>query len=78
MIVDRPKYFAPVYSSWFGKHVMMLVVFRQLQIPMLCHIVGESASDVRVRVQPGWEIDVRKNLVLDIKEIVMSPEDRMN
>jgi hypothetical protein len=78
MIVDRPKYFAPVYSSWFGKPVMMLVVFRQLQIPMLCHIVGESASDVRVRVQPGWEIDVRKNLVLDIKEIVMSPEDRMN
>jgi hypothetical protein len=56
----------------------MLVVFRQLQIPMLCHIVGESAADVRVRVQPGWEMDVRKNLVLDVKEIVMAPEDRMN
>jgi hypothetical protein len=78
MIVDRTKEFSPVYSSWFGKPVLMLVVFRQLQIPMFCHIVGESAADVRVRIQPGWEMDVRKNLVLDVKEIVIAPEDRMN
>ena len=78
MIANRTEAFSPVYSSWFGKPVVILVVIRQCHVPMPCRIVGESAADVRVRIQPGWEMDVRKNLVLDVKEIVIAPEDRMN
>jgi hypothetical protein len=37
-------------------------------MPMACRIVGETAIDVRVRVEPGWEMDVQKNLILGVEE----------
>jgi hypothetical protein len=78
MITDGTKNFSPVYSTWFGKPVVMLVVIRQCHVPMPCHIVGESAADVRVRIQPGWELDVRKDLILAVEEVVISTGDRVN
>ena len=57
-----------MYSAWFGKPVVLLVVVRQCHVPMPCNIVGESAADVRVRIQPGWEMDVRKELILAVEE----------
>ena len=78
MIADRTKNFSPVYSAWLGKPVVMLVVIRQCHVPMPCHIVGESDSDVRVRLQPGWEMDIRKDLILAVEEVVASAEDRVN
>ena len=78
MIAEGTKDFSPVYSSWFGKSVVMLVVIRQCHVPMPCRIVGESAADVRVRIQPGWEMDVRKDLILAVEEIVIAAKDRVN
>ncbi len=78
MIADKTKDFSPVYSAWFGKPVVMLVVIRQCHVPMPCHIVGESAADVRVRLQPGWEMDIRKDLILAVEEVVVSSETRVN
>jgi hypothetical protein len=78
MIADRTKNFSPVYSRWFGRPVVMLVVIRQCHVPMPCRIVGETAADVRVRILPGWEMDVRKNLILAVEEVVIAAEDRVN
>ena len=75
MIAERTKDFSSVYSSWFGKPVVMLFVIRQCHIPMPCQIVGESASDVRVRIQPGWEMNVGKDLILAVEEVVTAAED---
>jgi len=75
MIAERTRDFSPVYSSWFGKPVVMLVVIRQCPIPMPCQIVGESAADVRVRIQPGWEMNVGKDLILAVEEVVTAAED---
>jgi hypothetical protein len=75
MIAERTRDFSPVYSSWFGKPVVMLVLIRQCHIPMPCQIVGESAADVRVRIQPGWEINVGKDLILAVEEVVTAAED---
>jgi hypothetical protein len=75
MIAERTRDFSPVYSSWFGKPVVMLVVIRQCHIPMPCQIVGESAADVRVRIQPGWEMNVGKELILAVEEVVPVEED---
>jgi len=61
MLAERTKDFSPVYSSWFGKSVVMLVVIRHCHVPMPCRIVAESAGDVRVCIQPGWEMDIRKD-----------------
>lgn len=78
MTADEGETFSPAYSSWRGKPVLILVVFCQFQVPMVCHIIGETAGDVRVRVQPGWEMDVRKDLILAVEELVIAPEDRVN
>jgi hypothetical protein len=78
MIAEGTKDFSPVYSAWFGKPVVILVVIRQCHVPMPCRIVGESAADVRVRIQPGWEMEVRKDLILAVEEIVFAAEDQVN
>ena len=78
MIAERKKDFSPVYSSWFGKPVVMLVVIRQCPVPMPCRIVGESVADVRVRIQSGWEMQIRKDLILAVEEFVIAAEDRVN
>ena len=78
MIANRTELFSPVYSSWLGKPVVMLVVIRQYPVPMPCRIVAESAADVRVRIQPGWELDIRKDLILAVEEVVIAAENRVN
>jgi hypothetical protein len=78
MIAERKKDFSPLCSSWFGKPVVMLVVIRQNPVPMPCRIVGESVADVRVRIQSGWEMEIRKDLILAVEEFVIAAEDRVN
>ena len=77
-IAEGTKDFSPVYSAWFGKPVVLLVVIRQCHVPMPCRIVGESAADVRVRIQPGWELDVKKELILAVEEVVAAEEVQVN
>jgi hypothetical protein len=78
MNAEEANEFSPVYSDWFGKPVVMLVVIRQRHVPMPCHIVGESAAEVRVRIHPGWEMDIRKELILAVEEFVAVPDSRAN
>jgi hypothetical protein len=78
MIAEKTKDFSPVYSAWFGKPVVMLLAVRQFHVPMPCCIVGESAVDVRIRIQSGWEMDVRKELVLAVEEVVTGAEALVN
>jgi hypothetical protein len=78
MITEGKKDFSSMYSAWFGKPVVLLVVIRQCHVPMPCSIVGESVADVRVRIQPGWEIDVRKELILAVEEGAVALDTRMN
>jgi hypothetical protein len=78
MITEGAKDFSPAYSAWFGKPVVLLVVIRQCHVPMPCSIVGESVADVRVRIQPGWEMDVRKELILAVEEDAVALDSRIN
>jgi hypothetical protein len=68
MIVPGIRDCSPTYFEWFGKPVVLLVAIRQCHVPMSCSIVGESVTDVRVRFQPGWEMEIRKELILAIEE----------
>jgi hypothetical protein len=78
MIAEGTKAFSPVYASWLGRPVVILVVIRQCHVPMPCRIVSESAADVRVCIKPGWEMDVRKDLILAIEEVVIAAKDQVN
>jgi hypothetical protein len=77
-ITEGTKNVSREYSAWLGKPVVMLVVIRQCHVPMPCRIVGESAVNVRVRIRPGWEMNVRKDLILAVEEFVIAAKDRVN
>ena len=78
MITEGSKQSSPVYSSLFGKSVVLTVLVRQCAVPMPCNIVGESVADVRVRIQPGWEMDVRKELILGVEEDAVAVDTRVH
>jgi hypothetical protein len=78
MIAEGTKNFSPAFSAWFGKPVVLLVVIRQCPVPVPCSIVGESVADVRVRINPGWEMDVRKELILAVEEDAVVQDSRIN
>jgi hypothetical protein len=78
MIPEGTRAFSPVYSAWFGKPVVLLVIIRQSHVPMPCRIVGESFANIRVSIDPGWEMNVRKDLIVAIEEHSGVPEVRVN
>jgi hypothetical protein len=66
------------YSAWLGKPVVLLVVIRQCHVPLPCNIVGESIADLRIRIKPGWEMDIRKELILAVEEDAVALDSRIN
>jgi hypothetical protein len=78
MITEGKENFSPVYSAWYGKPVVLLVVIRQCHVPVPCSIVGESVKDVRVRIKAGWEMDLQKELILAIEEEMVVPDSQIN
>jgi hypothetical protein len=78
MIAEGTKDFSPAYSAWFGKPVVLLVVIRRCHVPMPCRIVAESVADVRVRIHPGWEMNIKKELILAVEEVVIASTRRVN
>jgi hypothetical protein len=67
----------PDYSGWFGIPVLLFVV-RECRVPIPCNIIAESFSAVRIQLQPGWEIDVCKDMILSVEEAAASQETCMN
>ena len=78
MMTEGTKDFSAVYSYWFGKPVVLLVAIRQWRIPMSCRIVDETTSDIRVLLSPGWEMNIRKELILALEEDVLDLNTLVN
>jgi hypothetical protein len=78
MIAHRTSDFSPAYTAWLRKPVVLLVVIRQCHVPVPCRIVAESATALRVRFKPGWEMDLRKELILAVEEDAAMLEPRVN
>jgi hypothetical protein len=78
LITEGTKDYSPIYSAWFGKPVVLLVVICQCHVPLRCRIVAESITDVRVRLRLGWEMDVRKELILALEEDTVGLDTRVN
>jgi hypothetical protein len=45
---------------------------------MSCRIVSESIADVCIRIKYGWEMDVRKELILAVEEYVVALDNPIN
>jgi len=78
MSAEETRNCSPAYSDWFDKPVVLLVKVRQYFIPMHCRIIGETNADVRVCVQPGFELEIRKELICAVEETTAIREIWMN
>ena len=78
MMTEGEKDFSPIYSTWLGRPVVLLIQIRQGRVPIPCSIVGESVADVRILLHAGWEMDVRKELILAIEEDSVAVNTRPN
>ena len=45
---------------------------------MPCCIISESVAAVRVRINPGWEMDLRKELILAVEEYAAGLDNWVN
>jgi hypothetical protein len=78
MLADEARNCSPAYSDWFDKPVVLLVKVRQYFIPLPCSIIGETNANVRVCIQPGWELEIRKELICAVEETTASRETWVN
>jgi hypothetical protein len=78
MITEKTNDVPCMHSAWVGKSVALLVVLRQCHVPLPCTIVAESVTDVRVRIKPGREMNVRKELILAVEEKTVPSDSQIN
>jgi len=78
MLNEGTNLFSPTYSAWLETPVVLLILFRQCQIRVPCRIVSETFAQVRLRIQAGFEIDVRKDLILALEADGLASDVRVN
>jgi hypothetical protein len=78
MIDGSTAHLSSAYTAWLRKPVVLLVVVRQCHIPFPCSIVGESPAFLRIRAALGWEMDLRKELILAVEEDAAALDLRVN
>ena len=78
MLTAGTNDFSPTYSARLGKPVVLLMVIRQCQVHVPCRIVGETVAEVRLRIQQGLEINVRKELILAVEADALASDARVN
>jgi hypothetical protein len=45
---------------------------------MPCSIISEPIADICIRIKYGWDMDVRKELILAVEEYVVALDKRIN
>jgi hypothetical protein len=78
MITEGTRICSSAYSFWFDKPVVVLVKVHQYCVPLPCNIVAETNAAVHVRIQRGWELKIRKELILAVEEVSANRENWMN
>jgi hypothetical protein len=68
MLTEEMNDCSLAYSVWFGEPVILVLVIRRCRVPVPCRIVGESVAEVRVRITPELEMNLRKELILAVEE----------
>jgi hypothetical protein len=59
------------YSPWLGRPVALRVSAGELQTTLCCIVIGESEAAVRVRIGGIWDVDIYKEMVLSVEDIVL-------
>jgi hypothetical protein len=66
------------FSSLIGESVVLIVNIRRCHVPLRCRIVEESLAEVLINIEPGWEMNVRKELILAVEQDRVEGNGRIN
>jgi len=56
------------YSVWLGHAVVLKVALGDIRVPLRGRLLKESGDTVRMRIGEGWDVDIYKNMIVDVEE----------
>ena len=54
------------YSSWMGQWVVLNVAIGQRQTELVCAVLAESNTAIRVRIEDICEVEIYKEMILGV------------
>jgi len=60
--IDSPEN----YSAWLDQWVVLKVVSEELQTELVCTVIAESKTAIRIRVADICEVDIYKEMILGV------------
>jgi hypothetical protein len=54
------------YSFWLGQWAVLKVATGKLQTEMVCTVIAESDSEIRIRIADICEVDIYKEMILGV------------
>ena len=56
------------YGVWLGHAVVLKVVLGDINVPLRGKLLKENGDTVRMRIGEGWDVDIYKNMIVDVEE----------
>jgi hypothetical protein len=56
------------YSVWLGHAVVLQVALGDIKVPLRGKLLKESGDTVRMRIGEGWDVDIYKNMIVNVEE----------
>jgi hypothetical protein len=55
------------YNAWLGQPVVLQVALGDIKVPLRGRLLKEGGDTVRMRIGDGWDVDIYKNMILDVE-----------
>jgi hypothetical protein len=55
------------YNAWVGQPVVLQVALGDIKVPLRGKLLREGGDTVRMRIGDGWDVDIYKNMILDVE-----------
>jgi hypothetical protein len=56
------------YNVWVGHAVVLQVALGDIRVPLRGRLLKESGETVRMRIGEGWDVDIYKNMIVNVEE----------
>ena len=56
------------YDIWLGQAVVLQVALGDIRVPLRGKLLKESGDTVRMRIGEGWDVDIYKNMIVNVEE----------
>jgi hypothetical protein len=56
------------YNDWLGQAVVLQVALGDIRVPLRGKLLKENGETVRMRIGEGWDIDIYKNMIVNVEQ----------